>query len=120
MLDKINDQLKDSMKPVTELATLNMATLQELAEKQNALFSTLLSSGVAFAENASQQKDVTSLAEAQKEYLESLQATVTQAAKETYTLVSGAQAKAGEMIKGLSEEMTAKIQAAAKSATTAK
>ncbi|MFQ3237324.1 MAG: hypothetical protein ACI9C4_002905, partial [Paraglaciecola sp.] len=65
-------------------------------------------------EAASQQKDVTSLAEAQKTYLEGLQQTVTESAKETYTLVSGAQAKAGELFKGLSEGMTAKMSTAAK------
>jgi hypothetical protein len=113
MLDQVNEQLKESMKPVTELATLNMSILQALAEKQNALFSTLLSGGVSFAETVSKQKDVASLAEAQKAYLEGLQATVTESAKETYTLVSGAQTKAGEMIKGLSESMTAKMSAAA-------
>ena len=113
MLEQINVQLKDSLKPVTDLAALNMSTLQALAEKQNALYSTLLSGGVAFAESASQQKDVTSLGEVQKEYLASLQETVTQAAKDTYTLVSGAQAKAGDMFKGISEEMSAKITAAA-------
>lgn len=114
MLDNINEQLKDSMKPVTELATLNMSVLQSLAEKQNALFTKLLSSGVSFAETASQQKDITSLAEAQKAYLEGLQQTVTESAKETYTLVSDAQAKAGEMFKGISEEMTSKMAAAGK------
>jgi hypothetical protein len=114
MLDQMNEQLKETMKPVTELATLNMSTLQALAEKQNALFSTLLSGGVSFAESASQQKDVTSLAEAQKAYLEGLQQTVTEAAKETYALVSGAQTQATEMMKGMSEEMTAKMSAAAK------
>lgn len=114
MLDQVNEQLKESMKPVTELATLNMSILQALAEKQNTLFSTLLSGGVSFAETASQQKDVTSLAEAQKAYLAGLQQTVTESAKETYTLVSDAQTKASEMIKGLSEDMTAKMTAAAK------
>ncbi|WP_334027693.1 phasin family protein [Alteromonas sp. P256] len=113
MLEQMNEQLKESMKPVTELATLNMSTLQALAEKQNALFSTLLSSGVSFAETASQQKDVMSLAETQKAYLESLQETVTNSAKETYTLVSGAQAKAGEMMKEISEELTSKMTSAA-------
>ena len=114
MIDKMNEQLQESMKPVTELATLNMATLQELAEKQSALFSTLLSSGVSFAETAGQQKDVASLAEAQKAYLTSLQETVTAAAKETYTLVSGAQAKAGEMLKEVNKDLTAKVAAASK------
>ncbi len=114
MIDKMNDQLKESMKPVTELAALNMSTLQELAEKQNALFSTLLSGGVKFAETSSQQKDIASLAEAQKEYLTSLQETVTNAAKETYTLVSGAQAKAGEMLKDMNKDLTTKVNAASK------
>jgi hypothetical protein len=114
MLEQINAQFKDSLKPVTELATLNMSVLQELAEKQNALFTTLLSSGVSFAETAGQQKDVMSLAEAQKAYLETLQTTITESAKETYTLVSGAQQKAGVMIKEMSEEMTSKMTAGAK------
>jgi len=114
MLDKMNEQFKESLKPVTELATLNMTTLQSLVEKQNALFTTLLSSGVSFAETAGQQKDAMSLAEAQKAYLESLQETITDSAKETYTLVSSAQQKAGEMMKGISEEVTSKMTAAAK------
>jgi hypothetical protein len=114
MLEQINEQFKNSLKPVTELATLNMSVLQELAEKQNALFTTLLSSGVAFAETAGQQKDVMSLAEAQKAYLATMQETITESAKETYTLVSGAQQKAGVMMKDISEEMTSKMTAAAK------
>jgi len=91
-----------------------MSVLQELAEKQNTLFTTLLSSGVSFAETASQQKDVMSLAEAQKQYLETLQSTITESAKETYSLVSGAQEKAGVMMKDLSEEITSKFAAASK------
>ncbi|MBT1451639.1 phasin family protein [Glaciecola sp. XM2] len=114
MLEQFNEQFKASLKPVTELATLNMSTLQELAEKQNALFTTLLSSGVSFAETAGQQKDVMSLAEAQKAYLETLQETITESAKETYTLVSGAQQKAGAMLKDISEEVTTKMTAGAK------
>ena len=114
MFDKINDQFKDTLKPITELATLNMTTLQTLAEKQNSLFTTLLSSGVSFAETAFQQKDAVSHAEAQKSYFESIQETVNASAKETYTLVSGAQQKAGEMLKGISEEFTSKLSAVAK------
>ncbi|MDT0595607.1 phasin family protein [Glaciecola petra] len=114
MFDQINEQFKESLKPVTELATLNMTTLQSLAEKQNALFTSLLAGGASFAETASQQKDVMSLAEAQKAYLETLQETITESAKETYTLVSGAQQKAGAMMKDISEEVTSKLTAAAK------
>ena len=114
MFEQMNEQFKESLKPVTELATLNMTTLQELAEKQNALFTTLLTNGVYFAETAGQQKDVMRLAEAQKAYLESLQETITESAKETYTLVSGAHQKAGAMLKDISEEVSSKMTAAAK------
>jgi len=114
MLDQFNEQFKSSLKPVTELATLNMTTLQALAEKQNALFTTLLASGASFAETAGQQKDVVSLAEAQKEYLANLQETITASAKEAYTLVSGAQQQAGSMMKDISEEVSAKMTPAAK------
>lgn len=112
MFDKINEQLEASTKPVNELASLSMATLQDLAEKQSALFSTLLSSSVSFVETAGKQKDVMSLAEAQKAYLESLQATLTDSAKEAYALVTGAQEKASEVIKGASEEVASKLKVA--------
>lgn len=114
MFEQMNEQFKESLKPVTELATLNMTTLQALVEKQNALFTTLLANGVSFAETAGQQKDVKSLAETQKAYLETLQETVTESAKETYSLVSEAQQKAGSMMKEISEEATAKMTSAAK------
>jgi phasin family protein len=106
MFDKMNDQLKETLKPITELATLNLTLLQKLVEKQNGLFTTLLSSGVSFAESVSQQKDPTSFAEVQKSYFETLQATVTESAKETYNLVTGGQQKAGVVLKDVSEQMT--------------
>lgn len=80
MFEQFNETMKDAMKPVTDLATLNMSTMQDLAEKQNTLLSTLLSDGMAFVEKASQQKDVMSLAEAQKAYFEGFQETLTDAA----------------------------------------
>ncbi|MEM0909747.1 MAG: phasin family protein [Pseudomonadota bacterium] len=112
MFEQLNEQLKESMKPFSELATLNMTTMQEVAEKQNALYTKLLNDGVSFAETAGQQKDVMSLAEAQKAYFEGLQETITETAKETYTVVSEAQQKAGEMLKTMSEEVSSKFAVA--------
>ena len=37
MFEQLNEQLKESMKPFSELATLNMSTMQEVAEKQKGL-----------------------------------------------------------------------------------
>lgn len=112
MFEQLNEQLKESMKPFSDLATLNMTTMQEVAEKQNALYTKLLNDGVSFAETAGQQKDVMSLAEAQKSYFEGLQETITETAKETYTVVSEAQQKAGEMLKTMSEEVSSKFAVA--------
>ena len=111
MLEQMTEKFQTAMKPVTELATLNMNTMQELAEKQNSLFSTLMSDGMAFAETASQQKDLMSLAETQKAYLEGVQEKMTESAKSSYTLITEAQTKAGEMLKGMSEEFTSKFAA---------
>ncbi len=112
MLEQMNDQVKNSMKPVTELAALNISTLQAVSEKQSALFTTLLNGGVSFAKTATEHKDIASFSEAQKEYLTSLQETVTNSAKETYTLVSEAQAKASEMFKGFSENFSTSMAVA--------
>ncbi|MEG3765838.1 phasin family protein [Alteromonas sp. 14N.309.X.WAT.G.H12] len=114
MFEQMNEQMKTAMKPVTDLATLNMSTMQDLAEKQNALYKSLLSEGMSYFEKASQQKDLMSLAETNKAYVESMQETMADVAKSSYAVITEAQQKAGEMLKGLSDEMTAKFQEAAK------
>ena len=114
MFEQMNEQMKSAMKPMTDLATLNMSTMQDLAEKQNALYSSLLSENMSYFEKASQQKDLSGLAEMNKAYVETIQETVTDAAKSSYAVISDAQQKAGEMFKDLSDEMTAKFQSAAK------
>ncbi|MBU2978605.1 phasin family protein [Alteromonas sp. C1M14] len=114
MFEQMNEQMQTAMKPVTDLAALNMSTIQELAEKQNSLYKSLLSEGMSYFEKASQQKDLMSLAETNKAYVESMQETVADVAKSSYTVISEAQQKAGEMFKGLSDDMTAKFQEASK------
>lgn len=111
MLDQMTEKFQNAMKPVTELATLNLTAMQELAEKQNALFSTLMSEGMSFVETASKQKDIMSLAEAQKAYIEGVQEKVTDSAKSSYSLLTETSQKAGEMLKGMGEEMTASFTA---------
>ena len=114
MFEQMNEQMKTAMKPMTDLASLNMSTMQDLAEKQNALYKSLLSEGMSYFEKAAQQKDLMSLAETNKAYVESVQETVTDAAKSSYAVITEAQQKAGEMFKGISEEMTAKFKETAK------
>lgn len=114
MFEQMSEQLQTAMKPVSDLATLNMTTMQDLAEKQNALYKELMSDGMSFMESAAQQKDIMSLAEAQKAYLEGFQEKVTESAKSSYAVITEASQKAGEMIKGMSEEFTTKLATVAK------
>tara|TARA_B100002049_G_scaffold228648_1_gene203367 strand:- start:271 stop:618 length:348 start_codon:yes stop_codon:yes gene_type:complete len=114
MFEQMNEQFKNAMKPMTDLASLNINTMQELAEKQNALYSSLLSENMAYFEKLTQQKDVMTAAETQRAYIESVQEKVADTMKSSYTLVSEAQQKAGEMFKGMSDEMSQKFTQAAK------
>ncbi|MCG7530637.1 phasin family protein [Psychrobium sp. MM17-31] len=116
MLDKMNEQLQSSMKPVTDLATLNAKALEQLATQQSSLFSTLMSGGIAFAQNSAEQKDVSAMLEAQKSYAQDVQETVLKAAKESYALISETQEKSGELIKKAMEEAQASVAQAAQAA----
>ena len=108
MFEQMNEQFKTAMKPMTDLATLNMSTMQELAEKQNTLYSSLLSEGMAYFEKASQRKDVMALAETQKAYMETLQETVSETAKSSYAILTDAGQKATVMFKDMTVDFTPK------------
>ncbi|AXR05158.1 phasin family protein [Salinimonas sediminis] len=112
MFEQLNEQMKNAMKPMTDLAALNMNTMQSLAEKQSELYSSLLTDGMSYMEQLSQQKDMMAMAETQKAYMESVQEKMTETAKTSYSIVSEAQQKAGEMVKGMSEDMGTKFTSA--------
>jgi phasin family protein len=116
MFDKMNEQLQNSMKPVTDLANLNAKALEQLATQQSTLFSTLMSGGMAFAQNSAEQKDVNTLMEAQKSYAQDVQETVLKAAKESYAVISETQEKSGELLKKAMEDAQASVAQAAKAA----
>jgi len=114
MIDQMNEQLQASMKPVAELATLNMKALQDLATQQNTLFTTLLNDGVEFVQSASGQKDVMGLMDMQKSYVEGLQSKVTSAAQDAYAVISETQKSAGVIFKGMGEEVSEKFASMSK------
>ena len=116
MFDKVNEQIQKSLKPVTELASVNAKALEQLAKQQNALFTSLLNEGVAFTEGATETKDVKTLVEAQKQYAEGVQEKIVAAAKDAYEVISGAQERAGEVLKTTVEDAQATVTAAAKAA----
>ena len=116
MFDKMNEQLQNSMKPVTDLANLNAKAFEQLATQQSTLFSTLMSGVMAFAQSSAEQKDVKTLMEAQKSYAQDVQETVLKAAKESYAVISETQEKSGELLKKAMEDAQATVAQAAKAA----
>ena len=113
MYDKMNEQLQKQLKPVTEITELNAKALEQLAVQQNDLFKSLLTSTVQLAEGASKKSDINALAEAQKEYAQDVQETLVKAAKESYSIISSAQEKSGEIIKSaLSDAQSQMVNAA--------
>ncbi|QJR80604.1 phasin family protein [Alteromonas pelagimontana] len=113
MFEQMNEQMKNAMKPMTDLAALNVNTMQTLVEKQSSMYSSLMSEGMSYFEKISQQRDVTALAQANKAYMESVQETMSDTAKSSYTILNEAQQKAGEMLKGMGQDFAAKTQSAA-------
>jgi len=100
MFNKISAQLQDSMKPVTDLAEVNLKAMKQLTQAQSELFNTVVSSNVAFAQELAGQKDIKGVVAAQKAYAEGLQETLNTAAQEAYALLTQTQEEAGEILKG--------------------
>ncbi len=113
MYDQITEQLQKTLKPVTDITNINVKTLETLAEKQTALFQTLLSTSTEFTKSATAQTDVNSAVEAQKAYAQNLQETILAAAQDAYGVISEAQEKSGEIL----QTVVADVQAQAAAAT---
>ncbi|MFT5708967.1 MAG: phasin family protein [Oceanospirillaceae bacterium] len=120
MFDKMNEQMQNSLKPLTDLANLNAKAFEQLAQQQSNLFSSLMSGGVAFAQKSAENKDVNTLAESQKTYAQEVQETVVSAAEESYAIISQTQEKSSELLKQVMEDAQANVAQAAKSAKAAK
>ncbi|MCV6624827.1 MAG: phasin family protein [Cellvibrionaceae bacterium] len=109
MFEQVNEQIQKSLKPMSELASVNAKALEQLASQQNALFTGLLNDGVNFSQSLTEKQDVNAMVEAQKAYLEGVQEKIVAAAKETYDVISDAQEKAGEVLKVAAEEVQANV-----------
>ena len=98
MFDKINQQMQHSLKPVTDLANLNAQAFEQLAQQQSRLFSTLMSTGVAFAQSAVEFKDLNSMAQAQKSYTDQVQESVANTAKQSHAIISQTEEHCGDLL----------------------
>lgn len=99
MFEKMVEQAQSAVKPMSDVFALNTEVMEKLAEKQASFFSDLMNDGVTYAKDLAEQKDVAGFYDLQKGYFESLQTKFVSTAKDSYTLISEAQEKAGEMLK---------------------
>ncbi|UAA37328.1 phasin family protein [Paraneptunicella aestuarii] len=107
MFDQVNAQIQKSLQPLTELAAVNAKTIEQLAEKQSSLISSLISDGASFSNQITQQQDVGSMINAQKTFWEGVQKKLMDTGKESYELIANAQEKASNVFK---ESMQAATQ----------
>ncbi len=99
MFENVAEQFQKSFKPVGEIMTVNAKALEQLAEKQTALFTSLLSDSVTYAEGLGTKTDMNAVMEAQKTYAEGVQEKFVTAAKDSYAVMSETQEKLGELMK---------------------
>lgn len=100
MFDQITEQFQKSMKPMSELAAINVKATEQLMQQQTSLFTGMMNDGMTFAQGLSGQKDVAAVMEAQKSYAEGVQEKVVSAAKDAYAVITETQEKASEVLKG--------------------
>src|SRR5690606_2103978 len=99
MYEKMFEQAQFSMKPLSELMTLNAQLMQDAAEKQTAFFKDVVSDSMAFAKELSSQKDYSGIYQTQKTYMESLQEKWIAASTEAYETFTSNQEKIGDVFK---------------------
>ncbi len=95
-----------AMKPMTDLFEVNKATVEALVEQQTALVKELVEGAMEQAKALSSQKDMAAAVEAQKSYLQGLQARLIDAAKVSQETLVKSRDEASNIVKGAIESAT--------------
>jgi phasin family protein len=99
MLDKFFEQTQNAMRPMNELASINTKAMEQLFDKQKALFNDMWNDGMNFAKELSSQKDFSGVYQTQKAYLESVQERLMSASTDAYEIFTNTQEKASDVLK---------------------
>jgi phasin family protein len=82
------EQVETAMKPLNSLVELNTKTVEQLISQQTALITSILNDSIEQTKALAEQKDFTAAVESQKVFAETLQAKVSDSAKEAYAVVT--------------------------------
>ncbi len=99
MLDKFFEQSQNAMRPVSDLAAINTKALEQIFDKQKALFNDMWNDSVTYAKELSAQKDFSGVYQTQKAYLESVQERLMSASTDAYEIFTSTQEKASDVLK---------------------
>jgi phasin family protein len=99
MFDQIADRLQQSFKPVSKLIAINAKALEQLAQQQTTLFTSVLNDSVAYAEGLSTQKDIAGLVDVQKVYAEGVKDKVVASAKNAFAVLTETTENTSEVLK---------------------
>lgn len=99
MYEKIFEQAQTTMKPFSELMTLNAKLLEQATEKQTAFFKDIMTDSMSYAKELGSQKDYSGIYQTQKAFMESMQEKWVAASTEAYESFTTNQEKVGDVLK---------------------
>ena len=94
------------MKPMTDLFEVNKSTVETLAEQQTVLAQELVKGAMEQAKALSAEKDMATVVESQKSYLQGLQTRLIDAAKASQETLVKSRDEATNIVKGAIETAT--------------
>ena len=94
------------MKPMTDLFEVNKSTIETLAEQQTVLAKELVKGAMEQAKALSAEKDMATVVESQKSYLQGLQTRLIDAAKASQETLVKSRDEATNIVKGAIETAT--------------
>lgn len=113
MFNNVMEQFQTASKPFADLFTLSAETTGQMLRKQGEFVSEVFADSCEFTKEVLSQRDVSSVAELQKQYLESMQEKATANGQFVYNELTEVQEKSAELMK----EMFSRVGEAATQAT---
>ncbi|TQV66138.1 phasin family protein [Exilibacterium tricleocarpae] len=105
MFEKFVEQTQSAFKPMSEIMALNVKAMEQLVDKQSTLLTGVMNDGVTYAKDVVAQKDIAGVYQAQKNYMEGVQEKMVSVTKDVYSVMTEAQEKMGDVMKGAVTEV---------------
>jgi|GEM_PF-1322199 len=100
MFNQYAEQFQGYLTPFNQLLASNVRVLEKLAQVQTELFVGVLDDGVDYLQGLSGKRDLATIAEAQRQYMQNLQGRLTEAARETYSVFALNSEQTSEVLQG--------------------